>query len=349
MSGIVIVRTGGEIGIKSKPVRRAYEGLVLKSIKARLRASYIPFSRIWRMAGRVYVECEEADVAALELSRLFGVSSTSPGESVPSDLKTMVEEGVSLARRILGPGTFAVRCRRVGSHDYSSQDVCRAMGEAILSSGIRLEVDLDKPDQVISVEIRDKMAILYAVSHKGPDGFPLGSQSPVIGIIDSTPESMLASWCIMKRGSDLSAVVPGQERDGQVLDPAIEGNLRLLAAWKPSGSIRVTVVDLPGGMSGGEMAALLLSAAAGIARRSAAEAVVSGLSPNLDSMKELMALHTPVIFPLAAMDPNLARAWASMVGVKASALSYPASCLDLRPVLRTDNLLESSRVMTIRA
>jgi thiamine biosynthesis protein ThiI len=136
MSGIVIVRTGGEIGIKSRPVRSGYERLILKSIKTRLKVASIPYKKLWRIAGRIYVECEDADTVALSISRLFGVSSTSPGVSMDADLTTIVELGSQLARQKFRPGSFAVRCRRVGKHPYSSQDICRALGEAVLSMNI---------------------------------------------------------------------------------------------------------------------------------------------------------------------------------------------------------------------
>jgi adenylyl- and sulfurtransferase ThiI len=79
MDGIVIVRSGGEIGIKSRPVRREYEMLLLKLIRGALRDEEIPFSRIWRDAGRVFILTPDAQRAARLASRIFGVASTSPG------------------------------------------------------------------------------------------------------------------------------------------------------------------------------------------------------------------------------------------------------------------------------
>lgn len=315
MTEIVIVRTGGEIGIKSKPVRSLYERLILKSIKTRMKAASLLYSKVWRIAGRIYLECEDAAVAARALSRLFGVSSTSPGESLGSNMDDIVAHGASLAKKTFKPGTFAVKCRRVGSHGYSSQDVCRALGKAILSTGIPLKVNLEEPDQVLSIEIRDDMTILYSEYVRGPDGFPLGAQEPVIGIMDGTPESLLACWSIMKRGSDLRAVSPASANGGSCLDPSAEGHLRLLAAWKPGCGIRATVFAVPEGLSQGEKDAFLLSAAASVARERKLEAVVSGLSPSIKSLKMLKVLPVYAIFPLVAIDQDLAACWASIIGV----------------------------------
>jgi thiamine biosynthesis protein ThiI len=350
MSGIVIVRTGGEIGIKSRPVRSAYERLILKSIRTRLKAASIPYTKLWRIAGRIYVECEDAHTVALSLSRLFGVSSTSPGVSMDADLNTIVDIGARLARQTLKPGTFAVKCRRVGEHPYSSQDVCRALGEAVLSTGISLRVDLENPDQVLNVEIRDRMAILYAQHHRGPDGFPLGAQNPVLGIIDGSPESLLACWCVMKRGSDLRAIAPASQNMESALDESVERNLRLLAAWKPGGGIRTTIIRMPSDLKPNERDMLLLSVAAGKARRRGIEAVVSGLSPDLESMKKLMALPVYVLYPLVTMDQALASTWASMVGLEAKGpFGRAVDATNMSLADSVEMYLESSKELTVKA
>jgi adenylyl- and sulfurtransferase ThiI len=317
MLGIVIIRTGGEIGIKSKPVRSDYERLILKSIKTRMKAAPLQYSKIWRIAGRIYVECEDAGVVARSLSRLFGVSSTSAGTSTGTELERIVNFGTKMAKDKFNPGTFAIRCRRVGEHSYSSQDVCRALGNAILSTGMPLTVDLEKPDQVLNVEIRDDMAITYSGHYRGPDGFPLGAQGPVVGVMDGSPESLLACWSIMKRGSDLRAVSPASEKDGSGLDHSTERHLQLLAAWKPGGGVRTTVFQIPKGLAPVEQALFMLSAATAMAERRGIEAIVSGLSPSIKSMKMLKALPVYPLFPLMAIDQDLAADWASIVGLKA--------------------------------
>jgi thiamine biosynthesis protein ThiI len=346
----VIVRTGGEIGIKSKPVRSNYERLILKSIKTRLKAASIPYTKLWRIAGRIYVECEDAHTVALSLSRLFGVSSTSPGVSMDSKLATIIDLGTRLAKQALKPGTFAVKCRRVGEHCYSSQDVCRALGEAVLSAGIPLKVDLENPDQVLNVEIRERMAILFAEQHRGPDGFPLGAQGPVVGVIDGSPESLLACWCIMKRGSDLRVVAPASRSNGLALDESAEKSLRLLAAWKPGGGIRTTAIQIPPELAPLEREMLLLHTAAGVARRRGIEAIVSGLSPGLETIKKLMTLPVCILFPLVAMDQALASAWASMVGLdEEGPFGKAVNITNTSLAEPVEKYLESSQELTVKA
>ncbi len=58
--------------------------------------------------------------------------------------------------------SFAVRAKRCGTHDFTSMDVASWVGQAVIDSfmeatGKRLTVNLDEPDVIVRVEVRDKM------------------------------------------------------------------------------------------------------------------------------------------------------------------------------------------------
>lgn len=61
----------------------------------------------------------------------------------------------------LRPDTaFAVRCERLGKHSFTSLDIARVAGKAVIDSymdskGVRLKVNLDNPDVEIRVFLRD--------------------------------------------------------------------------------------------------------------------------------------------------------------------------------------------------
>ncbi len=59
-------------------------------------------------------------------------------------------------------GTFAARCKRRGSHDFSSKDVEIAVGNVITGEGSR--VDLDNPDTILWVDIIQEKAFLSVLS-----------------------------------------------------------------------------------------------------------------------------------------------------------------------------------------
>lgn len=312
MRSIVIVRTGGEIGIKSKPVRSIYEKILLRTIRQSLKEARIPFSSITRIAGRIYINTEEGERAVLVAAKTFGVSSASAGVAVKSDLETIVKVGTEVAEKVLAPGTFAVDCRRTGTHFYTSPQVEALLGESVLGLGKGLKVDLTHPRQVISVEIRDDTAIIYASSVRGPDGYPLGTQETFIGIIDETAESALASWCMMKRGSNLKAIAV---TDAEGLGRSALLNLRTLAEWMPRRKIRVSVVRCRAAPS--DLTKIKLELAAKLAKRKRIGAVVSGFhSPNLDSLRRVMDSKICILLPLVAMDGRLIERWSKMVDLE---------------------------------
>ncbi|MEM1610802.1 MAG: tRNA (guanine(6)-N2)-methyltransferase, partial [Sulfolobales archaeon] len=67
---------------------------------------------------------------------------------------------------ILDPGrSFAVRCERLGEHSFTSIDVARVVGAAVIDSylsskGVRPRVDLENPDVLIEVFVRDDEVLI---------------------------------------------------------------------------------------------------------------------------------------------------------------------------------------------
>jgi len=331
MEGVVVVRTGGEIGIKSKPVRRAYENLALKTIRGLLKDEGIQFSDIWRTAGRIYIHTEESERAAKRVAKVFGVSSTSPGVALKSDLETIVQAGTEIAQKTLRSGTFAVKCRRTGSHPYSSVQVAALLGESILGLGKDLKVDLTNPQQVINVEIRDDLAIIYAKSIRGPDGFPVGTHEMLLGVVDETADSVLASWCMMKN----STLV----------------NLRILAGWMPGNRIRAVVAPIDERYAG-RLRSLQLQLAMYAAKSKGIGGAVSGLQPSLKALRKITQPQVCVFFPLIAMDDRLLERWSGMAGINLST----SARYDKKTSLDQDfsdseleRILSASKEITVRA
>ena len=199
----VIVRFSGEIGIKSPRVRPKYERKVCKQIKRFLSHYKIEYKDLMHVYGRAYIFTDFAEETAKVVARVFGVSSTSPAIKTSSNMEDIIDLGVSVAEKILGYGeTFAIKCRRAGEHPYTSMDVCRKLGEAILSrlSNLNLKVDLENPKRIVNVEVRDDKAYVYTEVFEGVGGFPHGSQGKVVCLLSGGIDSPVACWLIMKRG-----------------------------------------------------------------------------------------------------------------------------------------------------
>jgi len=199
----VIVRFGGEIGIKKVWTRKIYERLLLRNIKSALIHQKIRYEKIVRKHGRLYVKTPMATEASQKLSKVFGISSLSPALETTSKLNDITDKGLLLMGSALQKGnSFAVKCKRIGSHPYTSLDVCQEVGRRILAElpELDLKVNLENPDVQLGIEIREESAFLHTSVTKGAGGLPLGTQPKAVCLLSGGIDSPVACWLAMKRG-----------------------------------------------------------------------------------------------------------------------------------------------------
>ena len=196
----------GEIGLKSASVRRRFEQQLVADIRTRHVLAKVPCV-ISQTRGRLFVDSDDWRRSCEILSRTLGIVSFSPVTQVTSELNGLTDAVVAFAEPLLFKGaSFAIRSRRSGNHDYTSQTLAEHLGEAILirykDKGIR--VALDEPDVELFVEVREKSAYLFSSVFSGPGGMPLGTQGRMLCVLDS--ENAIAStWLMMKRGCSVLA------------------------------------------------------------------------------------------------------------------------------------------------
>ena len=206
----VVVRFSGEIWIKGAWTRRFYVKRLIQNIKKVLKSYDLGVKEVSRVDGRLFLRVDEAEKVALRLSRVFGISSVSPALETTSKLEDIVDKAVFLARKRLGTGnSFAVRCRRVGSHPYGSRDICEVVGRRILEEfgdKLRTRVDLKMPDVRFGVEVRGDRGFVYSDVVIGVGGMPLGTQPRLVGLLSGGFDSAVACWLVMKRGAPVVPV-----------------------------------------------------------------------------------------------------------------------------------------------
>ncbi len=133
------------------------------------------------------------------ISRVFGVKSLSPVRAyVFKELNDIVNAAVKEWSDLIRGKRFAVRVHRVGSHNFTSMDVAKAVGAALkpFSAG----VDLERPDIELFIEVRDDKAYLFTEVINGPGGLPLGSEGRLLALISGGFDSPVAAWFMMRRG-----------------------------------------------------------------------------------------------------------------------------------------------------
>lgn len=236
MKSQLLVRYG-ELGLKSPPVRREFERTLGRNILQQFQTAGLD-CRLRADHGHLYVEAADLARALRLLQRVFGVTSASLVHEVESDRPTIQAAVLQLGAERLGQGArFAVRARRTGSHPFTSQELARDLGAAILGAwpDRALQVDLSEPEVEVHVEVRGPRTYIYYDRARGPGGLPLGVAGRVVALVDG-PRGALGAYLMMKRGCrcDLIETPSGT--------PLVEGVLR---RFEPDAAIVAAGPDPP--------------------------------------------------------------------------------------------------------
>ena len=205
MNHDVIIARYGEIGLKSPKIRSRFERKLVKNIKATFECE------VERNQGRIYIFPQDFDEGIEKLNRVFGVVSYSPATSTDSTYDGIDETLTAYTEELISEGIldedtkFAIKCRRVGNHDYTSQEMAAHCG-GVVRSVVLAPVDLTNPDLTIFVEIGENKAFIYHEKIKGPGGLPLGTQGRVVVLLSSGIDSPVAAYLMMKRGCEVVAL-----------------------------------------------------------------------------------------------------------------------------------------------
>ncbi|RPJ52939.1 MAG: tRNA 4-thiouridine(8) synthase ThiI, partial [Methanobacteriota archaeon] len=229
--GVVMVRYG-EIFLKSEPVKRRFIGQLSKNIAAALDARGLPHS-IEIHRGRILVYGDDTEAIAAIASRIFGVVDASVCASASPTREGLAEAAVTLARQHLRAGqSFAVRARRQGVEEFSSQELGALVGEAILDAVPGISVDLTCPDYEVFVEAREYGGFVCDNRLPAPGGLPWSTQGRVLGLISGGLDSPVASWLMMRRGREkVHLYLDGGCWVGRDRRVVVESHHRLLSTW----------------------------------------------------------------------------------------------------------------------
>ena len=201
----LIIARYGEIGLKSPKIRSRFEKKLVKNIKATFDCE------VNRNQGRFYIHPKDFTEALSKLHHVFGIVSYSPAISTQTTYEDIDETLTSYTQFLIDEDVldentrFAIRCRRVGTHDFTSQEMAAHCG-GIVRKTIQAPVDLTNPELTIYVEIREDDAYIYHEKIKGTGGLPLGTQGKVVVLLSSGIDSPVAAYMMMKRGCEVIAL-----------------------------------------------------------------------------------------------------------------------------------------------
>lgn len=199
----VLIRYG-ELSTKGKN-RKDFITRLYHNIKYALRD--YPNLTYQKTHDRIYIKLtdENTDDISEKLKRVFGISSFSFTEKVDSDIETIKETCLRIAKDS-NKKTFKMMAKR---HDKSfpmiSDEINRACAGNILHN-TDLTVDVHHPELLIRVEVHEKYTYITSDKIKGAGGYPAGINGKVLLLLSGGIDSPVAAYELMKRGLYVEAI-----------------------------------------------------------------------------------------------------------------------------------------------
>jgi len=201
----LIVKPFAEITIKSRPVRKQFIRQLGKNIRTVLR-DLDPALEVVGEWDNIELQTAVSDPHVLGemLERLRctpGIAHFLEVHEYPlGDFDDVLDKckthfGAQLAGKI-----FAVRCKRSGTHTFSSVDLATYVGSRLRRECGAAGIDLKNPEVEVRFEARyDRLYIIHA-QHDGMGGYPLGSIEQTLVLMSGGFDSTVASYQMMRRG-----------------------------------------------------------------------------------------------------------------------------------------------------
>jgi tRNA uracil 4-sulfurtransferase len=195
---MLIAALDPEIYLKSSRTQKR----MIRILVDNLSAAFDGEVTVRRLAGhRLEIDSELPDAIA-RAADVFGVAAVETVAALEAD--TVDGLAARVAERC-GPlvrgRTFAVRPRRQGSHEWSSQDLAVAAGDLLVAAGGT--VDLGNPEVTVRIRIVDDVAYLTTRTHPGAGGLPLRTQGRALNLFSGGIDSPVAAYMVKRRGVDV--------------------------------------------------------------------------------------------------------------------------------------------------
>ncbi len=200
-----LVKYSPEMTIKSRPVRSRFA----KQLKNNLVVLLGRISPEIEIIGRWdYIQINVPDSLQSELGHIEQILASTQGicffeevqHSKYEDLDDIFAKTLPIYRDKLDGKTFAVRCNRSGNQPFNSMDVEKFVGEGLNHNTQAAGVNLNNPDVVVKIEVRNENLFVVEKTHRGLNGFPMGAQDGVLSLISGGFDSAVSSYLSMRRG-----------------------------------------------------------------------------------------------------------------------------------------------------
>ena len=335
----------GEIGTKSPKIRRKFENNLMENIKSELDCEFD------NNQGRLTLITNEKDSTVRNiLNRVFGIVSYSPiletntnKEDISSLIQNTIRSIINENKFNPQKDSFAVRCRRVGNHEFTSQQMAAYCGGVVIEE-CNAKVNLSNPDFTLYVEVRDNKTYIYHEKILGLGGLPVASQGKVVCLISSGIDSPVAAYQMLKRGCQVILLhCDNHPYSSGSVEKVLE-NAKNLSKYSVGHPIKVysinfgkylekVIKEAPPRMTCVLCKSGMYQSAAIVAKKHKANAIVDGSSIGQVASQTLTNLEAtryhcrmPIFSPLISMDKIEIEAIAKEIGTYETSIIPDGGC-----------------------
>ena len=204
MEKVILIRFG-EIFLKGKN-RGFFEKALINNIRKSLESID---AEVVKVPGRYMVQNYSVDVEdeiVERLSKVAGIFSFSTAIYFDTSLDNITENALQMMSNL--KGTFKVSTNRADkTFELNSMEISREIGGRILSKNRNLKVEINNPDFVLNIDLRENgKTFMFEKTYTGVGGMPVGTSGSGLVLLSGGIDSPVAVYMMAKRGVKLSAV-----------------------------------------------------------------------------------------------------------------------------------------------
>lgn len=208
MKEVILVKYG-EMALKGLN-KKTFEDMLTKNIKRRIKG--LGHFVCTSAQSTLYIDPQDDSIDLSEVvdrvSKIFGIAALCRAGVCEKDFGDITEKSVEYLSDILSCArTFKVNAKRSDkAFPMKSPEICRELGGILLDKFPNLSVDVNNPEVIVTVEVRDTNAYIHAENIKGAGGLPVGSSGKAMLLLSGGIDSPVAGWMMAKRGVHIAAI-----------------------------------------------------------------------------------------------------------------------------------------------
>ena len=157
--------------------------------------------------GRMFIRYNDIDKCVLKLKNIFGIHDFAVGYTFKEKNFEKVCDNVLALVKEKEFKTFKVETKRSDkNYPLDSMQISRSVGACILKNKENIKVDVNNPEVLINIEIRNSEVLVYFEKIKGLGGYPVGTLGKGLLMLSGGIDSPVAGYLAIKRGVKLEAI-----------------------------------------------------------------------------------------------------------------------------------------------